>query len=59
MDVTVTVQIDNGPYGAKPNRIRGTIKMELPLASWMEWVVTGGLVVFGGVALKVIDRIQK
>jgi hypothetical protein len=33
--------------------------MELPLEAWMEWVVTGGLVIIGGVALKVIDRIQK
>jgi hypothetical protein len=33
--------------------------MELPLASWMEWVVTGGSVVITGVALKVLDRIQK
>jgi hypothetical protein len=33
--------------------------MELPLASWIEWVVTGGSVVIGGVVLKVLDRIQK
>jgi hypothetical protein len=33
--------------------------MELPLAEWMEWVVTGGLIIIGGAALKVIDRIQK
>jgi hypothetical protein len=33
--------------------------MELPLASWMEWLVTGGSVIIGGVVLKVLDRIQK
>jgi len=33
--------------------------MELPLASWIEWVVTGGSVVISGVVLKIVDRIQK
>jgi hypothetical protein len=32
--------------------------MELPLAGWMEWVVTGGATAVGVVALQVIDRIQ-
>lgn len=33
--------------------------MELPLASWIEWVVAGGSVVIGGAVLKVLDLIQK
>jgi hypothetical protein len=33
--------------------------MELPLASWIEWVVAGGSVVITGVVVKVLDRIQK
>jgi len=32
--------------------------MELPLAEWMEWAVTGGATAIGVVALQIIGRIQ-
>jgi hypothetical protein len=52
-----TVQIHNGPCGSK--RTKEEHKMELPLASWLEWVVAGGSVVISGAVLKVLDLVQK
>jgi hypothetical protein len=33
--------------------------MDLLLPEWMEWVVTGGAVTVGVIALQIVDRFQK